>query len=149
MTTGTKVIQRALQHIGAHSPLQPANPEALNNAKDTLNSMLASWEDDWGIVMGTVPLDAIGDELSEPMGARNDIQYILAMALRADFPGSQSDPLLPRMADEGFQRILRTWTTPEIPKAVVRGTLPKGQGNKRGGGIRWDYTFFPKDSEIG
>lgn len=149
MSTGTKVVQRALGHIGVHSPLQPASPEALDVGKDTLNSMLASWLDDWGIDMGTVPLNAIGDELSEPLGATNDIQYNLAMALKIDFPGAQFSPELKQAAAEGFQRILRTWSSPVIPKMIPRSTLPKGQGNKRGGNSRWDSTFFPEGSDLG
>lgn len=150
MTTGTKIVQRALSHIGAHSIAQPANPESLEVGKDTLNSMLASWLDEWGIDTGAVPLNVIGGDLSEPLGARMHIEYNLAMALYPDFPGSQMASNLPQLAQKGFDSILTTWGDSSIPNARVRGTLPRGQGNKRGGNNnRWTRTFFKKGTEIG
>lgn len=149
MTTGTKIVQKALQHLSVHSPLQPAPPESLEDAKDTLNAMISNWQDYWNIDMGAVPLDAIGDDLSEPMGARNEIEYCLALAVAPMFPNAQVSPLLPKLAQEGFQRILATWGEVTIPKVIPRDTLPKGQGNKRGGTTRWKYAFFPKGAEIG
>lgn len=149
MTTGTKVIQKALQHLGVHSKVQPASPEAISDGMDTLNSMVAMWQDDWNIDMGAVPLEVPGDELSEPLGARNALQYCLALELAVDYPGAQVSPVLRSMAEHGFQHILRTWGSVDIPQVVPRNTLPKGQGNKRGGKTRWDYTFFPKGAKLG
>ncbi len=147
MSIGTKVIQKALGHLRVHSVLQPASPEAIVEGMDALNSMVAEWQDDWAIEMGCMPLEVPGDELSEPMGATKNIQYCLAMVLSADYPGAQMNPKLPGLADKGFESIKRVWGTVEIPKVVVRGTLPTGQGNKGSG--RWHNTFFPKGSEIG
>ena len=149
MTVGTKVVQRALGHIGVHSPLQPASPEALEIGRDTLNSMLSGLYDDWGIDLGTVPLDAIGDDLSEPMGARNHIQYMLALQLSIDFPGSQVSQQLKAQADRGLETLKRAYSKVEIPLKVAGTTLPTGQGNKRGGSTRWEPTFYPEGSEIG
>ena len=147
MTTGTKIVQRALGKLGVYSPLQPAQPESLEAAKDTLNSMLSEWYDD-GIDLGTVPLNAIGDELSEPSGARNAIQNNLALQLAPDFPATQVSSELVRQANLGYNKINRLWGAIEIPKAKVRDTLPVGQGNKTYGHRRLD-AFFPEDSDLG
>lgn len=148
MSTGTAIIQNALSHIGAHSAIQPATAEALEVGKTRLDSMLSGWFDTWGIDMGTVPLEVVGSELSEPLGARNGIEYNLAIMLAPDFPGAQVSPTLARFARESFSDILSTWGDSSIPKVKVRGTLPKGQGNKRFN-HRWDSTFFDEGEEIG
>lgn len=149
MTTGTKIVQKALSHLSVHSVVQPASSESISDGADTLNSLIAMWQDEWNIDMGCVPLEVPGDDLSEPLGARNDLQYCLAVQLSVDYPGAQVSPMLRALAEKGFQNIVRTWGVLDIPKMVPRNTLPKGQGNKRGGKTRWDYTFFPKDSELG
>jgi len=99
MSTGTKLVQGALSRLGAHSPLKPAGPEAIDVGKDTLNSMYSSWQDD-SIEFGAMPLEAVGDEFSEPMGLTNTIMDNLALLLQPQFPGTG------------------------------RETLPKGQGNQ-------------------
>lgn len=155
MSAGTEVVQRALKHLGVHSPLKPAAPETLEEGKNTLNGMLAMWRDRFSINMGTVPLNAIGDELSEPLGAKNEIEYCLAISMAPMFPGSKivNNPiawqLLQGQANKGFQSILSTWGTVTIPRIKPRRTLPKGQGNKRGGNWIYDYTFYPAGSELG
>lgn len=149
MSTGTEIVQRALKHLTIHSPLQPASAEALKDGKDTLNGMLSMWRDRFGINMGTVTLNAIGDELSEPLGAKNEIEYCLAMSLAPMFPGAQVSPTLQGQANKGFQSVLSTWGAVTIPRKQPRRTLPKGQGNKRGGNWVYDYTFYPEGSTLG
>lgn len=145
MTTGTKIVQRALGKIGAHSPLQPAPPESIEAAKDTLNSMISEWYDD-GIDLGAVPLNAVGDELSEPSGARNAIQNCLAVTLAPDFPNAQVSTELVKQANKGFMMIESIWGAIEIPKSVGRETRPMGQGTKL---YRWQDGFLTQGSEIG
>lgn len=147
MSAGTKVIQSALSHIGAHSVLQPAGSEALVTGRDKLNSMLAGWYDQWGIDMGTVPLEEVASELSEPMGARNWIEYNLAMELLPDFPGGQVTPNLAQLSRDAFASIKATWGVADLPKKQVRGTLPKGQGNTRHN--YYNRAFFDEGDEIG
>ncbi|MCP5012454.1 MAG: hypothetical protein GY942_20940 [Aestuariibacter sp.] len=146
MTIATKIIQRALGHIGVHTPVMPATDEAMDVGLDSLNDMIAEWEDE-GIKLGAVPIQAHGGELSEPLGARSGIQYQLALRLAPDFPGSQVSTELVKQANLGFNKIKRRWKVIEIPKAKVRGSLPTGQGNKRYG--LWDETFFEEGQEIG
>ena len=146
MSSGTSVIQGALQKISAHSPLQPAPPEAIETGRLVLNSMLSEWEDD-GINLSIAPLETAGSELSEPLGTRNAIMFNLALALAPDFPGAQVSDELRRQAKKSYNKTKRIWKVIEIPKPQVRETLPQGQGNMRNS--KWDYTFFPEDSEIG
>jgi len=149
MTTGTKIVESALQKIGAHSVLQPANPESLEQGKNTLNAMIAQWEDN-GILMGCVPLKVIGSELSEPHSAKNGIIYNLAIALAPDFPGSQVSNTLQTQANKTYNLIKRIWKEIDIPRAKARGTYPRGQGHKTEFlDSWWDETFFEEGQELG
>ena len=140
MSSGTKVIQRALSHIGAHSAIKPARPEAIETGKDMLNSMVASWQDE-GIEMGAVPLKAAGDELSEPLGLHNTVVTCLAVRLHPLFPGSQISSMLIAHAERSYQTMAAQLQTVTIPTKKLRGTLPAGQGNA-------DQTFFTRGEEI-
>lgn len=149
MSSGTSIIQNALQHLKAHSPLSAANPESILIGKDVLNSMIAEWQDSTPpIDMGCVPLNAPGDNLSEPLGARNGIVFNLSVLLQPLFPGTQISLELGANARRTLAQIKRTWRTTVIPKQVVRGTLPKGAGN------RWcndstDKVFFDAGDDLG
>ena len=63
MSTGTEIIERALQRIGAHSKVQPAAPETIIEGMNTLNSMIQLWIS-WGVDIQTVIIDDPGQELS-------------------------------------------------------------------------------------
>lgn len=143
MSTGTKLVQGALSRLGAHSPIKPAGPEAIDVGKDALNSMYAKWQDD-NIEFGAVPLDAVGDEFSEPMGLTNTVMDNLAIELQPLFPGAQISADLRINANKGYQDLLTKAQPITIPQQVVRETLPIGQGNK--GRHR---TFFGPGEDIG
>ena len=145
MTTGTVIIQKALTLINAHSVIAPANSESIEAAMGTLNSMISGWEDD-RILMGAMPLSAPGDELSEPLGARNAIEFCLAVELQPMFPGAQISQQTMISARKGLTKLKRNWRTTTIPKPIARRTLPKGQGNKR---YLFEDVFFVEGSEIG
>jgi hypothetical protein len=141
MSTGTKVIQNALARIGAHSPIKPASSESMETGRDVLNSMIAQWMDD-NIEIGAVPLEAVGSELSEPLGTFNPVVDNLAILLQPYFPASQISQEVRKNAEKGYQYILGKYQTVTVPKKVVRGTLPAGQGN------RYDI-FFDEGDELG
>lgn len=143
MSTGLKIVHGALQRIGAHSPIRPAGPEAIETSKDTLNSMIAMWQDD-NIEFGAVPLNAVGDEFSEPLGLTNTVMDNLAILLQPQFPGTQISVKLESNANKGYQDLLTKAQEITIPKQVVRETLPIGQGNKSR-----HRTFFGPGGEIG
>ena len=78
MSAGTEIIQEALRKIGAHSEVSPASAESILVGKSALNSMLEMWLSK-GIDFGFAPLDAPGDDLSEPPDTRNGISSNLAI----------------------------------------------------------------------
>lgn len=149
MSSGTSIIENALQHLKAHSPLSPANPESILVGKDVLNGFIAELQDATPPVeMGIVPLKSPGDELSEPLGSRNAIVFNLAVLLQPSFPGTQISLELGANARRTLAQLKRTWRTTVIPKQKVRGTLPKGAGN------RWcndatDKIFFDVGDDLG
>jgi len=143
MTTGTKLVEGALSRIGAHSPIRPASPESIEVAKDTLNSMYASWQDD-NIEFGAIPLLAIGDEFSEPLGLTNTVMDNLAIQLQPQFPGSQISPDLRVNANKSYQDLLTKAQIVVIPSQTVRETLPLGQGNNAR-----SRSFFRRGDKIG
>lgn len=147
MTTGTVVVQRALQNLGVHSALQPASPESLDNGFEKLNGMIAEWQDE-DIDTGAVPLEVIGDDLCEPLGAKNGIIYNLALLLAPDHPGAQVSSELKRQAKLTLGSIKRKWQVVTIPKVRARETLPTGQGNRQHGRFL-DNSFFQDGDELG
>ena len=146
MSTGTKIVQNALKQLGVYSPLMPTNPESLVDVKDKLNSMIARWYDD-NIRFGAVPLNAIGDELSEPAGLTNTIEFNLALECVSLFPNAQISAELRSSAKSNYLDMRAKYQDIDIPKKVGRSTLPKGQGNIRSG--IWRDTFFDNGEEIG
>lgn len=147
MTAGTKIVESALQKIGVHSPLQPASPEALQTGMDKLNAMISEWEDD-KIILGAVPLSALGNDLAEPLGARNAIENQLALVLAPDFPGAQISTELHRQAKLTYNKLVRRWKVRDVRKQKVRGSLPLGQGNKFFNS-RYTNTFYEEGDELG
>ena len=144
MSTGTYIVQSALQKIGAHSKFKPANPDALENGRNVLNSYIASLQDD-ATDTHAVPLRAITDELSEPLGITNYIIDNLAILLEPDHPGAQISPTLRANAVKGARMIRRKYKVTTIPNQVVRQTLAKGAGNSN----RYnDSVYFQKGDTI-
>ena len=146
MSTGLKIIQNALGRLGAHSVVNPANPESVENGRVALNSYISRLQDD-NIYFGAVPLIDIGEELSEPQGVTNAIEDNLAILLQPQHPGTQISQQLRINANIGTQHMKRKYKTIEIPKKVVRETLPKGSGNKTS--RFYDETFFDNGETIG
>ena len=146
MSTGTVIIERALQVIGAHSIASPADPESIVLGMEKLNSMLEMWLTD-DIKIGTTPLEVPGDELNEPSDTRNGIINNLAIELAPDFDNGKIvvSPQLTQNVRIDFIRIEKRYGTISIPKRVVSSTLPRGAGNNRGFRSR---TFFSKGSTI-
>ncbi len=142
MSTGTKIVQNALKQIGAYSPVKPTNSESLDDVKDLLNSLLARWEDD-SIYTGAVPLNAIGDEFSEPQGLTNTFVFNLAIEAQPLFPSGTISQELRANAKGTYNTMKTLYQSVTIPKKVARSTLPRGQGNIRTG------TFYDAGESIG
>jgi hypothetical protein len=101
---------------------------------------MASWLDD-DIDIGVVPLQAIGDELSEPLGLKNAIIANLALELHPLFPGAVISPELSKQANKGYNEMVRKYQAVTIPNRVVR-EMPAGQGNRC-------TTFYKKGTSLG
>ena len=130
MSTGATIIKDALQAIGAHSIVSPADPDSINLGMRRLNSMLEMWQSK-DIVLGTTPLRVPGDELNEPADSTNAIVANLAMDLSPDFDNGKNtiSPALARAASVGMANVVSIYKTINIPDKVVSSTLPVGAGN--------------------
>lgn len=148
MSSGTSVIQDALQEIGAHSVLSPASPESISVGMRVLNSMIEQWAS-LGIDMGTVPLKNPGDELSEPLGARNGIVKNLAVVMAPKFDNGDNvvSMSLQKEANSGYRFIRRMYQVITIPQKTVSSTMPMGANNSRLRGYN-RKTFAGKDKKI-
>jgi len=146
MSTGTVIIERALQLIGANSVVAPATPDSIVLGMENLNSMLEMWLSD-NIELGYTPLEAPGDELNEPIDSRNGIISNLSLFIAPAFDNGKQivSPSLTRSANRDFNKIKALYQRLTIPDKVVSSTLPVGQGNQRGFRQR---AFFPRGSKI-
>ncbi len=145
MSTGTKIVRLALQKIGVYSVVNPTNSETLEDVKDELNSLLARWQDD-DIDCGAVPLNAIGDEFSEPLALTSVFSSNLAVTVAPMFPAAKVSPLLISEAKKGCADMITKYQTRVIPKKQVRSTTPKGQGNRS---YWYNNNFFTEGEEVG
>lgn len=131
MSSGTAIIQDSLEEIGAHSILAPANPEAIEKGRVKLNSMLQLWLSR-GVRLGFTPLDAAGDELSEPGDARNAIVANLALELAPSFDNGKNvvSQILLGNAKRTFNLVRDIYRVVEIPTKIISSTTPIGSGNR-------------------
>lgn len=146
MTTGTHIIERALQKIGAHSVVSPASPESIDLGLENLNSMMEFWLSK-GIDIGATPLKVAGDELNEPPDAKNAIISNLAIYLASDFDNGKDivTQALISTAYSDFFHVKSFYQRLAIPNKGVSSSLPVGEGNMRG---VYRNVFFPRGARI-
>lgn len=140
MSSAQAIINEALQSLGVSSQFQEVDGTSLTATRRRLNGMISRWRDE-GIDMGCVPIGDIGEELSEPEGARNGIIANLAIAAAPLFPTATVTEELRREARVGLAHIKRMWQQVEIPQATARSTYPKGAGANR--------NFFQQGEPVG
>lgn len=147
MSSGTFIIQSALQKVGGHSVAQPALPETIEGAMHVLNGLLQTWLSS-GIDLNINPLNEPGDELGEPLDSRNAIINNLALEESPDFDNGENiiSPRLLANAANGLAFIKRKYQKSEIPKKVVSSTLPLGQGSQNGFRFR---NYKPRGGTVG
>lgn len=134
MSSGTSIIQEALQNIDSHSVVDPAIPESITLGMRRLNSWLQLLLSN-DIDLGTTPLKVPGDELNEPLDARQAIIDNLSILLAPTFESegrSIVSPTLMRNAKAGLIAIETLYLNHTIPDKVISSTTPLGAGNTRG-----------------
>ena len=147
MSTGTYIVKRALQKIGASSAVSEASPESIDTAFNTLNSMIALWTSQ-GIDTGAVYIAVVADELGEKQDCQNAIISNLAVMVAPDFDNGNnivSQALIGEARRElgSVKSLYRSFV---IPKKVVSSTLPVGQGNTQD---IYDGPFFEEGDSLG
>lgn len=146
MTTGTVIIERALEKIGVHSIVAPATPDTIILGKEELNDMLEMWLSD-GIQIGFTPLDVPADNLNEANGTKSAIINNLAINLAPSFDNGKSivSADLKALASSGFRKVQTKFRKFTIPPMVPSSTLPRGQGNTND---FFRQPFFGQNAEI-
>jgi hypothetical protein len=144
MSTGTEIIERALQRIGAHSKVQPAAPETIIEGMNTLNSMIQVWIS-WGVDIQVVPIDDPGQDFSEPPDATNAIIDNLGVMLAPNFDNGEVvvSATLAANARRGITQVRTLYRKFKVPRRRPSSTLPKGVGNSKGSFQR--SVFFEGD----
>ena len=140
MSSGTYIVKRALQKIGAASAVSEPSPEALDTGFGALNSMISMWTS-LGIDTGATKLSVIADELNEKEDCRAAIISNLAIKMAPDFDNGKQivSQALASEARSELGLVKSLYRTISIPKKVVSSTLPKGQGTKK---YLYDATYF-------
>lgn len=133
MSTGTEIIQKALQTIGVFSVATPNAPENIVVGMDILNSMGQEWADD-DIDLEIFPLGAAGDELGEPLSVKNGLVFNLAIYLAPYFDNGKVviSQTLRDNARKTYKRIRDNYASYTIPDKTLSSTTPQGAGNSRG-----------------
>lgn len=147
MSSGTYIVKRALQKIGASSALSEPSAESVATGFDALNSMISSWTSQ-GIMTGATKLNVVGDELNEKEDCRAAIIANLAIKISPDFDNGKNivSPMLASEARSELGTIKSLYRTFTIPQKVPSSTLPLGQGNKQ---YLHDETFFDEGDKLG
>jgi len=130
MSSGTFIVQKALQKIGAHSQIRKANPSSIEDGFESLGWMLQLWLSQ-GIALGIKPISAPGDEVDEPEDATQVIIDNLALILAPDREGGKDvvSPTLRVNANRGFHTLKALYQVFTIPDKVLSSTAPSGAGN--------------------
>ena len=131
MSTGTFIVQRALQQIGAHSQIRKARASSIEDGFQSLGWMLQLWLSQ-GINLGIKPISAPGDEVDEPEDATQVIIDNLAIVLAPDREGGKDvvSPTLRTNANRGFHTLKSLYQEFNIPDKVLSSTTPRGAGNR-------------------
>jgi len=147
MSSGTEIVKKALQKIGQHSQISPANPVSIENGVDVLNSLMQLWLSQ-GIDLGIVPILEPGNDINEPMDSTQVIINSLALELAPDYDDGNSNvsETLKNNARRGFSRLSGLYRVKVIPDKIISSTTPLGAGNS----LRWRFNrnFAGRDATV-
>jgi hypothetical protein len=133
MSTGTDLILGSLRLLQAHSVASSAETETIVIGKDKLNSMLQLWISQ-GIAIETTPIEAVGDEVSEPEDTTNAIVENLAVEMEMEFGvlNPADSQRLHANAQGSYNDVKRIYLSITIPNKIISSTTPMGAGNTNG-----------------
>lgn len=133
MSSGTELIQDAYRQLGVHSIAKPVSSDSIARAVVFLNGMLSRWLS-LSIDLKTIPIKLPGEQVDEPIDARQAIVFNLALLLAPMFDNGKNivSEELRRNARLTYEEMRTLYQTYEVPDKIVSGTLPRGAGNSRG-----------------
>lgn len=146
MTTAIKTVKRALNMLGVHSEVNPADPELLEIGREYLLDLVQGLEVDQ-VELGTTDVPFVdpvtqATDMNEREGAFRGIVAMLAdrMAPLCRVPISAETRREMRL---GKRDLYQRFQNSTVPSIVPSKLLPRGQGSSRGG---FSQTFFDGES---
>lgn len=135
MTTASDIIHGALKILGAHSRVNPADPELVADSLPYLQSLLAELSTKEIDISATSPT-GLTDDLSESAGATSSLKNILAIDIapitRTPPERMQIGPGRSINRSTEMHKLSQQFFNPTIPNIVPSVLLPRGQGAERG-----------------
>ena len=146
MSTGTALIESALEEINVISVIVPVEDGMLTDGMNKLNSMIQIWTSQ-KIYLGAVKITTPGQEVYEPEDATSGIVFNLAIKLASKYSAPVSPELRANAATE-LATIKRLYRNPNlvIPYRTASSTLPKGSGSQ--GEDRDSSVYFDKGESL-
>ena len=129
MTQAVALIKRALYSIGAHSQINPAPPEMLEEAVSYLADLVEDWlaED---IDIGATTPTSQNTDVDEPQAARYALVSNLALRL-APIARVPVPPEVVDAAESSYQDLRVKYESVQIDDRVPSEATPVGQGSKQ------------------
>jgi len=143
MSTANKLCRRALNIIGAHSPIKQAKGETFQLTFEVLVGILEAYASQ-NVTMGNNIPAVIGDEVNEPPQVTTGLEYILAVETAAFIRKPTAvTPEIKKRAKAGRQ-LIRNQFGPK-PGQCFPDSLPIGSGNKT---RPIGAVFYPEDETL-
>jgi hypothetical protein len=125
MSTANVRVNRALNLLGATSPIKKARPEVINLAFEVLVEMLNLWTAQ-NIALGLTIPTVIGDDIEEPSETVLAIDFNLAVTV-APYLFKDPTPAVINKARQTMQAMRTEFVA--LPATLYPNTLPLGSGN--------------------
>ena len=130
MSKAIRIVERALEAIRVHSPLNPAPPETKKLGVEYLADLLNDWEAENLALGATAPTDE-DDDIEEPSGSRYGITQNLAVRLATALQTTPSRHVQ-NEANKSYIDLRAKFEVIDIPDSEVVPTTAEGAGNRRG-----------------
>lgn len=127
MTVANKIVNDALELIGATSPIQQALPENINKCFSTLQSYLEELASKNIVITDIVIPVNLGTDLNEPADSKESIIYSLAIRTAPKLQKVASAEVR-GLSKSLFQSLYNEYGP--VPEEIRKNTLALGSGNK-------------------